>query len=195
MPPNLGAAKQQILRPTRNEVHPHGHHPKLHSRTKRRLSGFFVKSREESQCPYCEGKFKVIGSRGRSLYKQDGSCLFLMIRRLRCRDCKKISHELPDMVVPYKHHESDTIANALRENMPQETDCCPAETSTINRWKHWFFYNQTFLEESLRTLQKQNSSLLLTLPLSPLSRQREGWLRLLVCYLVNSGFWMHTRFA
>ena len=137
----------------------------------------------------------MIGSRRRSLYKQDGSCLFLMVRRLRCRDCKKISHELPDIIVPYKHHESNSIAQALTEDVPIETDCCPAEASTINRWKHWFYYRQLFFEESLLTLQEQNGSLLLTPPLSPLNRQPEGWLRLLVYYLVNSSFWVHTRFA
>lgn len=138
----------------------------------------------------------MIGSRRRILYKQDGSCIFLVVRRFRCRDCKKISHELPDMVVPYKHHESDTIASELREEAPFEADCCPAEVSTISRWKHCFFYIKTFLEESLHALQnRQGSSSFLILPLSPLNRQPEDWFRLLVYHLVNSGFWIHTHFA
>lgn len=130
------------------------------------------------------------------MHKQDDSCIFLVVRRLRCCGCKKISHELPDMVVPYKRHESDTIANGLREDVPPEVDCCPTESSTISRWKHWFFYNQTFLEESLHALQNQQDGIsLLILPLSPLHRQPQGWLRLLVYRLVNSGFWIHTRSA
>ena len=100
------------------------------------------------------------------------------------------------MVVPYKRHESDTIANGLREDVPPEVDCCPTESSTISRWKHWFFYNQTFLEESLHALQNQQDGIsLLILPLSPLHRQPKGWLRLLVYHLVNAGFWIHTRLA
>ena len=69
------------------------------------------------------------------MHKQDDSCIFLVVRRLRCRGCKKISHELPDMVIPYKRYESDTIASGLREDVPLEADCCPAEGSTISRWK------------------------------------------------------------
>lgn len=138
----------------------------------------------------------MIGSRRRILYKQDSSCIFLVVRRLRCLGCKKISHELPDIVVPYKHYESDTIASELRGDMLPEIDCCPAETSTINRWKHWFFCRQIFLEKSLRTLQNRHgSSSFFILPLSPLSHQPKGWFRFLVYYLVNSGFWIHTRFA
>ena len=53
-----------------------------------------------------------------------------MVRRLRCLDCKKISHELPDMVVPYKRHESDIIACELTADVPAETDYCMAESST-----------------------------------------------------------------
>lgn len=157
---------------------------------------FYVKSQEESHCPYCGGKFKVIGSRRRILYKQDGSCIFLVVRRLRCLDCEKISHELPDVVVPYKRHESDAIAYGLTEDVPPEIDCCMAEYSTISRWKHWLFYNRLFFEESLRIIQTQTNHISFPhLPLSPLNRQPKDWLRLLVYHLVNTGFWEHTRLA
>lgn len=157
---------------------------------------FFVKSREKSHCPYCGGKFKVIGSRRRILHKQDGSCIFLVVRRLRCLGCKKINHELPNMVIPHKHHESDTIACGLTEEVPPEADCCPVESSTISRWKHWLFNNHIFFEESLRIIQKRTNHVSLpVLPLFPLNRQPQGWLRFLVYHLVNSGFWGHTRLA
>lgn len=132
----------------------------------------------------------MIGSRRRILYKQDDSCIFLVVRRLRCLGCKKISHELPDIVVPYKRHESDTIAFGLTEKVPQKESCCPAESSTINRWKHWFFYNQLFFEKSLCILQRQTNHVTFpVIPLSPLNFQPQGWLRLLVYLLVNFGFW------
>lgn len=138
----------------------------------------------------------MIGSRRRILYKQDGSCVFLVVRRLRCLECERISHELPDIVVPYKHHESDTIACGLAEDDSLMRKSCPAEVSTINRWKHWFFCRHTLFEEPLRTLQEHNSTVLrLNLPLFPLDCQPEGWFRTIVYYLVNSGAWRHTRFA
>ncbi|MDE6944505.1 MAG: hypothetical protein K2P66_08775 [Lachnospiraceae bacterium] len=121
---------------------------------------------------------------------------FLVVRRLRCLECERISHELPDIVVPYKHHELDTIADGLVEDDSLARKSCPAEVSTINRWKHWFFSSHIFFEESLRTLQEQSSTVLhLSLPLFPLNCQPESWLRTIVYYLVNSGAWRHTRFA
>ena len=110
----------------------------------------------------------MIGSRRRILCKQDGSCVFLVVRRLRCLECERISHELPDIVVPYKHHELDTIADGLVEDDSLARKSCPAEVSTINRWKHWFFSSHIFFEESLRTLQEQSSTVLhLSFPLFP----------------------------
>ncbi len=87
----------------------------------------------------------MIGSRRRILCKQDGSCVFLVVRRPRCLECERISHELPDIVVPYKHHELDTIADGLVEDDSLARKSCPAEVSTINRWKHWFFSSHIFL--------------------------------------------------
>ena len=159
-------------------------------------TSFSCKSREESHCLHCRGKFKVIGSRRRVLYQQDGSCIFLVVRRLRCLGCKKISHELPDIVVPYKRHEADTIACRLAGNPLQKAVCCPAESSTMNRWKHWFFYNQVYFEKSLLSIKKQTNRVPYPFfPLSPLNRQPEGWLRHLIYHLVNFDFWKQTRSA
>ncbi len=74
-----------------------------------------VKSREKTHCPCCGGDFKVIGSSRRVLINRTAPAFFyimmsgeaqhllFVIGRLRCADCRRISHELPDMVVPYKH--------------------------------------------------------------------------------------------
>ena len=119
-----------------------------------------------------------------------------MIGRLRCADCRRISHELPDMVIPYKHYESDTIESELSESGPAQEKCCPAENSTMNRWKHWFFLRHTFFEEALSTIREQHvCASVLILPLYPLYRQPEGWLRILARGLVNSDLWRQTRSA
>ncbi|MGI6649770.1 MAG: DUF6431 domain-containing protein [Bacillota bacterium] len=43
----------------------------------------------------------------------------LVIRRLRCRHCHRIHHELPDILVPYKRHSSESIesVNWLRTKL------------------------------------------------------------------------------
>lgn len=100
-------------------------------------SDYYVRSREERVCPYCQGRFTVIGSRRRVIYREDGSKERLIIRRLRCMECKRISHELPDLVIPYKRYDAEVILHALDET--KKDICCPAEESTIYRWRLWFF--------------------------------------------------------
>jgi hypothetical protein len=151
---------------------------------------FYVRSREKSHCPWCEGTFKVIGSRKRILYRQDGSALCLVIRRLRCTDCKRISHELPDVVVPYKRHEADTIAQAMTEPIASGHGIGYCEDSTIRRWKLWFFLLRDYVESSVRSLMEIfHCSAFVRLPLYPLECQSDGWLKILVRNLVNSGRW------
>ncbi len=63
---------------------------------------YYVKSEENSICPVCGCcELKVIGSRKRNTLQGDGETIILIIRRLRCRNCRRIHHELPDILVPY----------------------------------------------------------------------------------------------
>lgn len=50
----------------------------------------------------------------------DGDSRTLLIRRLRCGDCGRVHHELPDIVVPYKRYDSETIEEILspKDNSP-----------------------------------------------------------------------------
>jgi len=138
---------------------------------------FSVKSREAVRCPYCKGNFVVIGRRKRVIYRKDGSKIYLMIRRLRCIVCNKISHELPDMIVPYKRYEVSAIEQALSSPY---SDCC-CENSTLYHWKLWFSFLCAYLTTFLSSLYPPNC-------------QSPNWLQTLVCTLVNSGQWYSTRF-
>ena len=162
-----------------------------------KLNSFYVKSREKSYCPYCEESFKVIGSRKRIIFRQDGSKERLIIRRLQCCECYRISHELPDIIIPYKRYESDVIADALDGTVSSQNDCCPAEHSTIQRWKIWFSLLHDYFEGAVYALMELMNieSFVVRIPLYPLSLQSDGWLKVLVRNLVNSGRWRQTRFA
>lgn len=170
---------------------------KLYSLERKENSNLvYVRSQEECSCPYCDGSFKVIGSRKRGLYRLDNTIDYLIIRRLRCEKCSKISHELPDIVIPYKRYEADAIAEVLDESAEPEDTCCPAELSTIQKWKCWFFLLGKFLEAFIRTsMEAIDVRSVVQLPLYPLSRQPVGWLKALVRFLVNSGYWGQTRCA
>lgn len=169
-----------------------------HFRLKRNKDSdfFYVRCLEEPHCPWCEGCFQVIGSRTRILCRQDGSVIHLVIRRLKCLKCGKISHELPDIVVPYKRHETDSIAQALAEPTSAKQNRCCCENTTIRRYRLWFFLLCNYLEGSVRAiLEKMQCPAFVKLPLYPLERQADGWLGTLVRNVVNSGRWLQTRSA
>ena len=137
----------------------------------------------------------MIGSRKRILQRQDASVSHLIIRRLKCTGCGKISHELPDIVVPYKRHESATISQVLEERATSRQDSY-CENSTIRRWKLWFFLLRDYLENTVHALMELwHCAAFVRLPLYPLECQADGWLKILVRNLVNSGRWLQTRSA
>jgi len=75
----------------------------------------------------------VKDSRNRHCLNGKGDRLELRIR-LKCRSCGKIHTELPDFLQPFKHYVSQVIEDVL----DKVTTSCPAEGSTIKRWKQWF---------------------------------------------------------
>jgi hypothetical protein len=96
---------------------------------------FFVKSDEQNPCPICGSLLKVIGSRRRCYFQDNGERRVLMIRRLRCSSCNRIHHELPDLLVPYKRYESQSIEAAVTGSAALTV---AADEATISRWKQWF---------------------------------------------------------
>ncbi len=163
---------------------------------------FFVRSLEQVSCPCCSGQFSVIGSRKRNCIDGIGNSIVLRIRRLRCKECRSIHHELPDLLVPYKRHCSESIESVLS---PKAIPCVAADDSTIRRWRNWFReYTDHFLGclESIAVRLGRNSAKKVTH--SSKSRfQRvidfvgdaSGWLARIVRSVVNTNNWIHTRSA
>ena len=161
----------------------------------------YVKSHETNVCPFCGGALKVEGSRRRSYLAYDGTKKELMIRRLRCTNCNHIHHELPDILVPYKRYDSETIENIISVNEEHKDDY-PCELSTAVRIKLWFYFLKCYFEstlEALKTMFAYDKELFADisklLPLLPLRRHPAGWLKSLVRYIVNTGRWVQIRSA
>ncbi|MFD1673188.1 DUF6431 domain-containing protein [Alicyclobacillus fodiniaquatilis] len=94
---------------------------------------FFVRSAEIVPCPCCQGELRFIGNRKRTWIQSSGDKFKLVIRRLRCTDCNKIHHELPNFLVPYRRHEAQSIEDVVMDRaMP-----VGIEESTIRRWRQW----------------------------------------------------------
>lgn len=96
---------------------------------------FFVRSAETAKCPCCSNLLDVIGCRPRSWYMSSGERAKLIIRRLRCKGCKRIHHELPDILVPYKRYDAESIEGVVSD--PPREDVA-ADEVTLYRWKAWF---------------------------------------------------------
>ena len=86
-------------------------------------------------CPCCTGDLGVIGSRKRIWTRSSGERHRLIIRRMKCALCSRIHHELPDLLVPFKHYDAESIEGACSD--PPRSDIA-ADESTLLRWRCWF---------------------------------------------------------
>ncbi|HHV65955.1 MAG TPA: hypothetical protein GXX46_12960 [Peptococcaceae bacterium] len=154
-------------------------------------------------CPCCDSDLKVIGSRKRKFKVTGEETRILIIRRLRCKACKRIHHELPDCLVPYKRYSSLSIEQVLTET-PSPPDLA-ADEVTLYRLKRWFHSLLPHLLGSLRSIAIRLGQEPVKEPsvLNQSVRQRighyvgngPGWLKRIVRSLVNANLWVHTRLS
>jgi len=93
-----------------------------------------VHSNETNPCPDCQREMMQLGTKRRKVRRADGTWMILLIRRFYCFQCKRVHHELPDIIVPYKRHGAQTIENVINKN--EETPVI-MEESTIKRIENW----------------------------------------------------------
>lgn len=144
----------------------------------------------------------MIGSRKRKYISSDGNRNTLVIRRLRCRQCKHIHHELPDILVPYKRYDSESIESALED---RSNLAVAADDSTISRWRLWFSAGLNHFLGCLTSITaKLGKKAAENIACSPRSRFQRvidfvgdaaGWLARIVRSVANTNNWIHTRSA
>ena len=161
-----------------------------------------MRSAETNSCPCCGGALEVIGSRKRKAWQSSGEPLLLVIRRLRCVRCRRIHHELPDLLVPYKRYTADSIEPVVSG---EKKVAVAADDSTIRRWRSWFFELSSYLAGCLVSIAiRFFSHLAEALPPSAGSAlqriwhytgSERGWLKRVVRSVTNATLWRHTRSA
>ena len=161
-----------------------------------------MRSAEQNLSPCCGDALKVIGSRPRTHIDSAGNKDALIIRRLRCLHCKRIHHELPDILFPYKRYGSESIEAAVSGSSDL---CVAADESTIARWRKWFLEMANYLLGCLTSiafrLGKGSVEEMIRLPKSALQRigyyvgDAPGWLARVVRPVANANLWVHTRSA
>jgi len=143
---------------------------------------YYVRADEEVVCPICGCKYmKQRGRRKRSVIMPSGKTIVLKIRRLKCKSCKKMHHELPDIIVPYKRHSAQTIE--IITNGTDESIYC--EESTINRIKAWWASIKLYIESVEASIKIKYD----------ITFSKERKLPEIVRALVNTHLWPGTRSA
>jgi hypothetical protein len=123
----------------------------------------------------------VAGSRKRKVIDSGGDKRTLVIRRLRCKACGRVHHELPDMLVPYKRHCTQTIENIVA-GKTSEVYC---EEGTIRKIKRWWAACRLYFESVLVSLREKQG---IEFSAHPTPRE-------IVRAVANANLWVHTRSA
>ena len=144
----------------------------------------YIRSEEESVCPVCFSGLFVIGSKHRKVIDQEVVKQTYVIRRLRCKGCKSIHHELPDVIVPYKRHCAETIEQAISEETSDAVNTVSAiSRHTVRRIKKWWNSMSVYFDGIVAAVTFRYGC-----PREAISRPRE-----VMCAVVNTHNWVHTR--
>ena len=111
-----------------------------------------------------------------------------MIRRMKCKKCGRIHHELPDCLVPYKRFCVEMIAEAVTSEISDST--FPGETSTLIRLRVWFKLFHDYVSRL-----REHFLLLYKTDISAIDLKTTGGLQRIVRILCNSNLWPQTRLA
>lgn len=118
-------------------------------------------SRESTAvCPICGALLCPRDSRKRIMKNYGGICTYIRIRRMKCHACGKLHHELPDILVPYKHYAAEVIENVVDEIVTSASRIAedyPGE-ETMKRWKRWIQRNIHHLETCLNQILSEHQS-------------------------------------
>jgi hypothetical protein len=157
---------------------------------------FFIKSSEKCSCPVCDGALISRDSRLRKVIRKSGEVIRIRVRRLKCTVCEKLHTELPDFIHPFKQYESAAVQSALDGNH----DDCPAEDSTIRRWRTEFQQQTEQINGILTALWMQSSGrhwyvLSAFSLLDTIIQSQKDWLSFVNRTLLNSGYAAYTQSA
>lgn len=127
----------------------------------------------------------------------------LVIRRLRCVECRRIHHEIPDCLVPYKRYESSSIESVVSKG--SESSDVAADDATLYRMRVWFNTLLPYLLSCLNAIAIRLGQDPVEEPSVPTlsAHQRiglyvghtPGWPARIVRPIANANLWVHTRFA
>jgi hypothetical protein len=159
---------------------------------------YTITVKELINCPLCSGKLAYRDRKLRKLINLFGEIRFFLLRRLRCQSCKKLHTELPSIIQPYKHYDSDAIQSVLDNN--EDESACTADNSTIRRWKTEFAEAKSGINQRLTSVYAQMTDEKVPIAdtvniLDWIKSKTKRWLTFVMELLINSGHKICTQFA
>lgn len=142
---------------------------------------FLIVGAETVPCPNCREKLKYYDRRKRGVILKDGCSRVYLIRRFKCIGCRKIHHELPDFMVPYKRYSAEVIESVVEH---KDTDI-PFEERTRKKIRAWY----RAVVEHLRGIWRRHERRGFVTPLGIVG------LVPLVIVAANSGNWPYHPFG
>ena len=136
---------------------------------------FVISGTEPLSCPICGGDLAAYDRKTRKMNTRSSGITVLLLRRLRCRHCKKLHTELPDLLVPYKRYSRECIEDVLAQSRAGEPD----DERTRSKIRRWYRQIRSYLDGIWKRLVTQTFA-------SP--KKIPNFLEM-VTAAVNSGFW------
>ena len=136
---------------------------------------FVISGTEPLSCPICGGDLAAYDRKTRKMHTRSNGITVLLLRRLRCRHCKKLHTELPDLLVPYKRYSRECIEDVLAQSRAGEPD----DERTRSKIRRWYRQIRSYLDGIWKRLVTQTFA-------SP--KKIPSFLEM-VTAAVNSGFW------
>jgi len=150
------------------------------------------------RCPLCGGAVYHRDHKSRFVKRLSGEVWHFRLRRLLCDNCSKLHTEIPDIIQPYKHYDSETIQSVLDGG--EKAKGCVADNSTIRRWGVDFAKAEPDIEQRVASVYARETDE--TAPLLPqgltfsiIRATLECWLAFVMRLLINAGHKLCTQFA
>jgi hypothetical protein len=91
-------------------------------------------------CPICRHALVLHSRYDRQVIEGDGNVEHISVYVAKCERCGKFQSLLPSFVMPYKHYSGNVIEAVLNhaEGADSKKSICPADDSTMRRWKKQF---------------------------------------------------------
>jgi len=172
--------------------------PKFELKYNEKKGVYTIISLVPCKCPLCSGAVYHRDHKARDAKRLNGEVWHFRLRRLLCDNCDKLHTEIPDIIQPYKHYDSETIQSVLDGG--EKAGDCVADNSTISRWKADFAEAEPDIEQRLASVYVQESDekaplLSAGLTFAAIRAAVGRWLAFVMRMLINNGHKLCTRFA